>query len=351
MIAEQIAAQIPMNTNQRNRETAKEVSSISMRLPAVVLIFATLTITATAQTVASSGATGTVGNVPYISAATGTSTTLGSSPISVSGGNVGIGTASQYVDLNVNGVFRAIYPGIVGPDFEWNNPSKTANGTANHWDVYNMTGGYGNSLQFWDYDTIGCVTGGMCASRLTLMDSGNVGVGTTSPQYTLDVAGSVHASGPVYYPDGTQQTTAWTGVLCGGDYAESVDVTGNRKKYEPGDVLVIDPRAPGKFLKSAEPYSTSVLGIYSTKPGMVGRRQTAPKGEDEVPMAMIGIVPTKVTAENGAINPGDLLVTSSTPGYAMKGTDRNRMLGAVIGKALGSLDSGVGVIEVGITLQ
>jgi hypothetical protein len=322
-----------------------------MRLPAVVLIFATLTITATAQTVASSGATGTVGNVPYISAATGTSTTLGSSPISVSGGNVGIGTASQYVDLNVNGVFRAIYPGIVGPDFEWNNPSKTANETANHWDVYNMTGGYGNSLQFWDYDTIGCVTGGMCASRLTLMDSGNVGVGTTSPQYTLDVAGSVHASGPVYYPDGTQQTTAWTGVLCGGDYAESVDVTGNRKKYEPGDVLVIDPRAPGKFLKSAEPYSTSVLGIYSTKPGMVGRRQTAPKGEDEVPMAMIGIVPTKVTAKNGAINPGDLLVTSSTPGYAMKGTDRNRMLGAVIGKALGSLDSGVGVIEVGITLQ
>jgi hypothetical protein len=113
----------------------------------------------------------------------------------------------------------------------------------------------------------------------------------------------------------------------------------------------IDPDHPGKFLKSAEPYSTSVTGIYSTKPGMVGRRQTGPKNPDEVPMAMIGIVPTKVSAENGPILPGDLLVTSSTIGYAMKGTDRNRMLGAVIGKALGNLASGNGVIEVVVTLQ
>ena len=68
-------------------------------------------------------------------------------------------------------------------------------------------------------------------------------------------------------------------------------------------------------------------------------------------MAMVGIVPTKVSAENGAIRPGDLLVTASIPGYAMKGTDRGRMLGAVVGKAMGSLDSGTGVIEVGVTLQ
>ena len=35
----------------------------------------------------------------------------------------------------------------------------------------------------------------------------------------------------------------------------------------------------------------------------------------------------------------------------MKGTDRNRMLGAVIGKALGKLDAGSTVIEVVVTLQ
>jgi hypothetical protein len=132
-----------------------------------------------------------------------------------------------------------------------------------------------------------------------------------------------------------------------------VDVSGDRTHYEPGDVLVIDPAAEGNFLKSVEPYSTSVTGIYSTKPGLVGRRQLTDKSQmkDEVPMAMVGIVPTKVSAENGPIKPGDMLVTSSTLGYAMNGTDRSRMLGAVIGKALGHLDSGTGVIEVVVTLQ
>jgi hypothetical protein len=120
------------------------------------------------------------------------------------------------------------------------------------------------------------------------------------------------------------------------------------------EIQILAPRAanaPGKFLKSVEAYSTSVTGIYSTKPGVVGRRQTTSKNLDEVPMAMVGIVPTKVSAENGPIRPGDLLVTASTLGYAMKGTDRSRMLGAVLGKALGILDSGTGMIEVVVTLQ
>jgi hypothetical protein len=71
----------------------------------------------------------------------------------------------------------------------------------------------------------------------------------------------------------------------------------------------------------------------------------------EVPLAVIGIVPCKVTAENGAIDRGDLLVTSSRPGYAMKGTDRSRLVGAVVGKALQPLPAGTGMIEVLITLQ
>lgn len=183
----------------------------------------------------------------------------------------------------------------------------------------------------------------------------NVGIGTTSPGAKLEVNGNVTltsgSGASLTFPDGTKQTTAWTGVVCGGDYAESVDVTGDRKSFLAGDVLVVDPNAPGKFLKSGEPYSTAVTGIYSTKPGTVGRRQKTPYSPDEVPMAMMGIVPVKAIAENGAIRPGDLLVTSSKVGYAMKGTDRSRMLGAVIGKALGKLDSGTGVIEVVVTLQ
>jgi hypothetical protein len=207
------------------------------------------------------------------------------------------------------------------------------------------------------------------AAMVVKQSSGNVGIGTNVPNATLEVNGTAQfdgalvgalvgsANAPVSIGSagisfgGTAQTTAWTGVLCGGDYAESVNVTGDRINYAPGDVLVIDPASPGKFLKSDEPYSTLVTGVYSTDPGVVGRRQKTPKSADEVPMAMIGIVPTRVSAENGAIHPGDLLVTASTMGYAMKGTDRSRMLGAVIGKALSNLDSGTGVIEAAITLQ
>jgi hypothetical protein len=63
------------------------------------------------------------------------------------------------------------------------------------------------------------------------------------------------------------------------------------------------------------------------------------------------VVPTKVTTENGKIARGDLLVTSSKAGYAMKGTDRTRMVGAVVGKALQPLEKGEGVIQVLVTLQ
>jgi hypothetical protein len=243
----------------------------------------------------------------------------------------------------------SISSSTIGGTLSLVNPAKTTAGTAQTWDIFNMTGGYGNSLQFWAYDSIGCNNGGLCNPRLTLTDSGSLGIGTTTPQAKLEINGNLR-----FTADGSVQTTAWTGTLCGGDYAEAVDAKGSRKRYEPGDVLVIGDGADGsdgEVQKSGAPYSTMVAGIFATKPGVIGRRQSLLKEAEEIPMAMVGIVPTKVTAENGPIHRGDLLVTSSAIGYAMKGTDRNRMLGAVIGKAMGSLDSGTGVIEVLVTLQ
>ena len=66
---------------------------------------------------------------------------------------------------------------------------------------------------------------------------------------------------------------------------------------------------------------------------------------------MVGIVPCKVSTENGDIGVGDLLVAANTPGYAMKGTDRSRMIGAVVGKALEPINGGKGTINVLVSLQ
>ena len=89
------------------------------------------------------------------------------------------------------------------------------------------------------------------------------------------------------------------------------------------------------------------------KPGPLGttRKVDESAPQDEVPLAVVGIVPCKATTENRSIQIGDLLVTSSTPGHAMKGTDRSKMLGAVVGKALEPLPEGKGVIQVLVTLQ
>lgn len=116
--------------------------------------------------------------------------------------------------------------------------------------------------------------------------------------------------------------------------------------------MVVDRGSTRQLTLATEPYSTLVAGIYSTKPGVLATPHLmAEIPANEIPLAIVGIVPCKVSAENGAILPGDLLVTSSTPGHAMKGTERNRMLGAVVGKALEPLSEGKGVIQVLVTLQ
>jgi hypothetical protein len=112
--------------------------------------------------------------------------------------------------------------------------------------------------------------------------------------------------------------------------------------------MAIDEKASDGFALSRTPYSTLVAGVYSTQPGMLASTHPMEpeKFAAEVPLAMFGIVPCKVSAENGAISRGDLLVSANTPGYAMKGTDRTKMLGAIIGKALDPLPTGTGVIRV-----
>ena len=65
----------------------------------------------------------------------------------------------------------------------------------------------------------------------------------------------------------------------------------------------------------------------------------------------MGKVFCKVDAQFGAIEVGDLLTTSPTPGHAMKTNDPFKAFGAVIGKALRPLKEGQGLIPILIALQ
>ena len=130
----------------------------------------------------------------------------------------------------------------------------------------------------------------------------------------------------------------------GADLAEMLPAV---EGLEPGDVLVIGP--DGKLARSSEAYNTAVAGVYSTNPGFVGGSDEDGVNPGKVPLAVVGVTPVKVSAENGPIAPGDLLTTSATPGHAMKATEPK--LGTILGKALGELQSGTGVIDALVILQ
>jgi hypothetical protein len=144
------------------------------------------------------------------------------------------------------------------------------------------------------------------------------------------------------YADG-----GWQGAA---DFAELMSSEADAASYEAGDVLVISAELDRSVALSSEPYSSMVVGIYSEEPGFVGSTQPMEdQGDDEIAVAVVGIVPCKVSAENGSIRRGDLLVTSSMPGHAMRAD--SPAPGTILGKALEPLEAGTGVIEVLVTLQ
>ena len=130
----------------------------------------------------------------------------------------------------------------------------------------------------------------------------------------------------------------------GADVAEWVSVAG---PVEPGDVLELDPTAFATYHLSRTACSSLAAGVVSTKPGVVLGASDPHAGETL--LALTGIIPVKVTNEGGPIQPGDLLVTSSTPGHAMRWAGDGACPCALIGKALEPMTDDRGVILVLLT--
>ncbi|MEO5681752.1 MAG: hypothetical protein ABIQ88_03870 [Chitinophagaceae bacterium] len=207
--------------------------------------------------------------------------------------------------------FSAVAPAVVGQNF---GPNAGIAGIS-------AAGGTGVLAQT---DAGGSAPGSAVVGELIGSGAGNTALFKAN---NSNVA-RIDNTGKGFFNGGTQ-----TG---GADVAEYFDVEGSRKNYEPGDVLSISTSSDRAVEKSTGSYSSLVAGVFATKPGVLLTEHNAEQDmlQAGVPMGVIGVIPTKVCAEAGMIKRGDMLVTSSQPGVAMKADPEKVKPGQVIGKAL-----------------
>jgi hypothetical protein len=157
----------------------------------------------------------------------------------------------------------------------------------------------------------------------------------TAAVFRVDAGGDVLA-------DSTFHALAFQTVAA--DVAEWVPVS---EPVEPGDIVELDPFRPGSYRLSSEVCSPWIAGVVSTEPGMILGASEA--SLQHAILALVGIVAAKVTNESGPIEVGDLLVTSSTPGHAMRWSGTGPCTCGLVGKALEPMTDQRGTILVLLT--
>jgi len=192
--------------------------------------------------------------------------------------------------------------------------------------------------------TVGDSTSGTGVWGHSITGVGVRGIGPTAAQFDGDV--TINPLG-----DKNGSLTCYDITLTGGqDCTEYFDVSA-ADVIEPGTIVVLDDEGNVKACEDA--YDRRVAGAISGagpyKPGMVLGQTLSER--NRLPISLVGKVFCKVDAAFEPIAVGDLLTTSATPGHAMKASDRQRAFGAVIGKAMGPLTEGRGLIPILIALQ
>jgi hypothetical protein len=179
--------------------------------------------------------------------------------------------------------------------------------------------------------------------RVTITNTGNMGIGTAAPAQKLHVVGAIQATGNITSTGGTITAT----------YADIAEWVPSDNELKDGMVVVIDGDSDDHVNASTVRYATNVAGVVSPKPGIL----LGLEADDKHKVATTGRVKVRATTQNGPIRRGDLLVTSDIPGTAMRSvpiTINGRTFhqpGTIVGKALEPLESGTGEILALLTLQ
>ena len=180
--------------------------------------------------------------------------------------------------------------------------------------------------------------------------------------------------GATVFVDGPLQITGG----CTGCALNQIMVNTSGSELHVGDVVVLDAGAaaaaevngtPAAGVEvAAEAYNSGVVGVVTggytlgdaSAPEGSAARSGGPNESVKVvapgaymTVATEGVVKmVKADATAGPIRTGDLLTTSgSAAGAAMKVADKAQAFGAVLGKALGNLESGTGYVPVLVTLK
>jgi len=163
---------------------------------------------------------------------------------------------------------------------------------------------------------------------------------------TVQIRGDVGGDGRV--------STNELEITGGSDFSENFDIESHSTStIEPG-MLVSITGEEGKLALSSSKRDKRVVGIISGANGIETGMIMGQKGsiaDGDYPIALSGRTYVYANTENGAIEPGDFITTSSTPGYGMKVKKHKKAQGAIVGKAMTSLESGSGYVLVLVNLQ